>query len=85
MIGKELKQIVDPNNETCCEYHLAHKCKEFALDNHYSILLELSFPLSGIIIINREGEEVYDEVSDKPEHELIFEGCEWILKQKERI
>ena len=66
-------------------YELAWKCKQWALDNHYSILLELSFPLSGIIIINREGEEVYDEVSNKPEHELIFKGCEWILKQKEKI
>ena len=38
MISIELKQLVDPNNEACCEYHLAHKVKEWALSKDYMIV-----------------------------------------------
>lgn len=37
VISTKLKQIVDPNNECCCEHSLAHKCKERAFNNGYEI------------------------------------------------
>ena len=37
MISRELKEVIDPNNECCCEYQLSHKCKEWAILQGYYI------------------------------------------------
>ena len=33
-ISNELRKLVDPNNECCCEHCLSNKCKEWALSKN---------------------------------------------------
>ena len=36
-ISNELRKLVDPNNECCCEHCLSNKCKEWALKKGFKI------------------------------------------------
>ena len=80
MISIELKQLVDPNNEACCEYHLAHKVKEWALNKNYEIWS---------VSKNKRGEAQIEHFKNgtmavrdgKTEPESIFQACEWVLSQ----
>ena len=84
-ISNELRRLVDPYNECCCEYCLSNKCKEWAYKKGYILT-----PWK------RDGEwygcEVRDITSEdivmingktytrsKLEPEAIFLACEYIL------
>ena len=80
VISTELKLIVDPNNKCCCEHHLAHKCKEWALNKNYEIWS---------VSKNKRGEAQIEHFKNgtmavrygKTEPESIFQACEWVLSQ----
>lgn len=82
MISIELKQLVDPNNEACCEYHLAHKVKEWAYTTGITNFL------SGQADHGRKCEfyEGFDEIVlyANTEPEAIFKAGEWILNQQDK-
>jgi len=40
-ISNELRKLVDPNNECCCEHCLAHKCKKWATSKGYDLSSDL--------------------------------------------
>ena len=41
-ISNELRNLVDPNSECCCEHSLGNKCKEWAMSKGYQIISGLS-------------------------------------------
>ena len=44
-ISDELRKLVDPNNECCCEHCLSNKCKEWAHIKGYGIITMSDFDL----------------------------------------
>ena len=78
----ELRNLVDPNNECCCEHCLANKCKEWALGRGYRLI---SFGRECFLY---EMQELYD-VSEQlnqwsewfeadTELEAVLKACGWI-------
>jgi len=80
-ISDELRKLVDPNNECCCEHCLSNKCKAWAFKKGYVVGTDLDkvnvWSIKERIIINHF--EVYFE--DYLEFE--FKACQWILDNKE--
>ena len=80
-ISDELRKLVDPSNECCCEHFLSNKCKEWAYNNGYTLKSDLQ----------RNSEcDVYDKhsrfefsVIEKTETKSIFKACQWILDNKD--
>ena len=72
-------------------YELAHKCKEWATENKYTILTENMYPNGyfAYVLSNKESIENYgylcenkvikDIPHNKTEPEAIFKACEYIL------
>ena len=90
MISIELKQLVDPNNEACCEYHLAHKVKEWALKQGYRIASQLiergitiDIGMNGFAVVHTCNREVNKEREDT-ELEAVFAAGEWVLNQQNK-
>ena len=79
-ISNELRKLVDPNNECCCEHSLGNKCKEWALIKGYFIYStnELSFIKS----FSLETIETFSNGKDT-EIECILKACEWLLENKD--
>ena len=91
MISTKLKKLVDPKNKCCCEYHLAHKCKEWALSEGYIIEVGVHPTIKkdrsdrdyfykittdrGQILVSKFVEII------KTELEATFKACELILKE----
>ena len=84
-ISDELRKLVDPNNDCCCEHCLSNRCKEWALTNKYKI-----------VIYSDDSSEWYCQVQlvdvDKQPKEwsvaqtepgATFKACQWILDNKE--
>ena len=78
MISTKLKKLVDPKNECCCEYHLAHKCKEWALKYVSNIGSGYDKGTKTYWCICDSGEiQTYEST----ELEAITKACEWIMEQ----
>ena len=92
-ISDELRKLVDPNNECCCEHCLSNKCKEWASKTGNTIttyeysknctvaLIGFSF-YDCFVGTGREGRRwKYEyEFEADTEPEAIFKACEYILK-----
>ena len=78
-ISNELRNLVDPNSECCCEHSLGNKCKNWALSKGYFIYStnELSF----IKTFSLETIETFSNGKDT-EIECIIKACEWLLKER---
>lgn len=83
-ISDELRKLVDPNNECCCEHCLSNKCKEWAIKNHYGISVHAS-EFVGYIVEIQSGFSITDfQYATEPE--AMFKATSYImeqLKQKE--
>ncbi len=86
-ISNELRRLVDPDNECCCEYCLSIKCKEWALN----YMVDKEIQSTGCIISSwthtgGSGHArilVIDEkFTANTEPEAIFKACEWLLELK---
>lgn len=77
MISTELKKLVDPKNECCCEYHLAHKCKEWAYTNHEAVINIFQKTRYNPYTAKLEGKVFQSDT----EPEAIFKACEYILNE----
>ena len=85
-ISNELRRLVDPYNECCCEYCLSNKCKEWAENKGYIIFSKNKECLIYSI------DEVYDVIECLNQYEEYFESdteiesivkaCNWILGVK---
>ena len=94
-ISDELRKLVDPNNECCCEHCLSNKCKEWATENKYTILTESMYPNGyfAYVLSNEQSIEqcgylcehkvIKDIPHNKTEPEAIFAACQWILDNKD--
>ena len=78
-ISNELRNLVDPNSECCCEHSLGNKCKEWVNKQGY-------WANSGY------DNKYYCMLRDMPDNkwfyadtevEAIFKACEWILENKD--
>ena len=78
-ISNELRRLVDPYNECCCEYCLSNKCKEWAY-LQYGIIIQ-SYLYNGKwrvdILKGIEIDEFFKNINSEPE--AIFLACEYIL------
>ena len=99
-ISDELRKLVDPNNECCCEHSLGNKCKEWAFDEGYSISVwkervigYYSEITSKLVNFNYTGEILSNNINIKDinftdkfesEPEYIFKACQWILDNKDK-
>ena len=75
-------------------YELAHKCKEWATENKYTILTEDMHPNGyfAYVLSNKESIENYgylcehkvikDIPHNKTEPEAIFAACQWVLDNR---
>lgn len=79
-ISNELRKLVNPNNECCCEHCLGNKCKEWAFKKGYFIQSGIiPFGSKMAIVSYKLNGEVYRIKTDE-EQESIFKACEWILE-----
>jgi hypothetical protein len=62
-------------------HELAHKCKEWAYENSYTVWSGL-YCFAYVQKHYNEGEELFSCKADT-EPEAIFKACEWILENKE--
>lgn len=79
MISTKLKKLVDPRNECCCAYHLAHKCKEKAYDLGFDIYSDFNGADVCRIGSNYSIAPFHHNVT---EVEAIIKSYEWILENK---
>lgn len=87
MISIELKAIVDPNNECCCEHKLAYKVKEWAFKQNYIMSSELHFKSACAALYDNNGKVLIDGrdcVIEATEPEAIFKAGEWVLEQTQK-
>ena len=92
-ISNELRRLVDPNNECCCEYCLSNKCKEWILNqkNKDCFYIADQFSLNiesqmGTIkyfwcVLLKNSSRVSPEFKADSELECILKACEFILKE----
>ena len=83
-ISDELRKLVDPNNECCCEHCLSNKCKEWAYNQGYvldcfSKCIEIRKKNEEDILYIERG-ELFDDSSY--DISLVFKACQWILDNK---
>lgn len=80
-ISDELRKLVDPNNECCCEHCLGNKCKEWAWLKEYR-LISGKFDDNSFYCDIETSE--YDEhkvcIAADTEPEAIFKACNYILE-----
>ena len=97
-ISDELRKLVDPNNECCCEHCLSNKCKEWAEYNGWFLYpcrnFESTFKKFGCSIMKpyyKAGKfswllstDGYDERDYLADTEIqaVFNACQWILDNK---
>ena len=84
-ISDELRKLVDPNNECCCEHCLGNRCKEWALKkDKYKWLFSYKAFIDCWcdIVDNHNRKNIIMSFRADTEPEAIFKACEWILKDK---
>lgn len=65
-------------------YELAHKCKEWCLNNNFTIKSSITRQGAKCEFYSKEQTNYKTKIINaKTEPEAIFQACEWILKQKE--
>ena len=83
-ISDELRKLVDPNNECCCEHCLSNKCKDWAATKGYvlfsktrlnSSLASCYFDTMGI---HDYEDDFHNDFRAETEPDAIFKACEWI-------
>ena len=83
-ISDELRKLVDPNNDCCCEHCLSNKCKEWAYNDKslcgYSIELKSYKSEFGYWLCELISEDI--TFSGDTEPEAIFAACQWILDNR---
>ena len=93
-ISDELRKLVDPNNECCCEHCLSNKCKEWAFKMGYDINSNVFSNDASYSYIDLEMKNIHPhkngfsfsawykmEFEGDTEPEAIFKACEWIMEQ----
>ena len=80
-ISDELRKLVDPNNECCCEHCLSNKGKQWANNKGFRII-EIDTDLFWVIPkkYNISYSFSYGMVLSK--HNTFFKACQWILDNK---
>lgn len=76
-ISNELRRLVDPNGECCCEYCFVNKCKEWARYK-YDITISSSLYKNYARSWNIDKDKSY---TAKTEVEAIIKACIGILEQ----
>ena len=82
VISDELRKLVDPNNDCCCEHCLSNKCKEWAFNNGYY----LNIYNDAIDVVLKKSCKIVENITDgsfKYSPMLVFKACQWILDNKE--
>ena len=85
-LADELRKLVDPNNECCCEHCLSNKCKEWAYKQGYILMSTIRTNSSlAICEFSKSGkhdyeDELYNNFRAHTEHEAVFLACKWILE-----
>ena len=85
-ISNELRRLVDPNNECCCEHCLSIKCKEWAYINGYNVIdYKIGKKELDVFIIKADKND-FNKVEKIFYHnstlvEAIIKACDWILKE----
>ena len=81
-ISNELRRLVDPNNECCCEYCFSIKCKEWAFKKNYTIVDGIDGIGEDICYIMKLSEYSLDSFYEQGvNYHNVFKACEWILEQ----
>ena len=81
-ISNELRNLVDTNNECCCEHSFANKCKEWALKNKYKIQSQINASNKGHSHITKKNDDCWAKgFFENTEIEAIIKACEYILKE----
>ena len=77
-ISDELRKLVDPNNECCCEHCLSNKCKEWAN------ITKNVYLSSGFNEMDKKWEAMMMQHTfpASTEPEAIFKACQWILDNR---
>ena len=96
-ISDELRKLVDPNNECCCEHCLSNKCKEWAYTQGYTLLPHKieKYPKSSYLTLVESIDFAWDDLILSPnrkikveeffagtEPEAIFKACQWISEKQ---
>ena len=83
-VSDELRKLVDPNNECCCENCLSNKCKEWAWKMGFGINITRSLlhDMYSTTIFYKNGAFASSGGLEETEPEAIFRACEWVLKEK---
>ena len=93
-ISNELRRLVDPNNECCCEYCFSIKCKEWILNqkNKDCFYIADQFSLNiesqmGVIkyfwcVLLKNSSRISPEFKADSEIEAIIKACEFILTKR---
>jgi len=82
-ISNELKKLVDPNNECCCEDSLSNKCKKWLTKQGYGsssgieIITDIKF-----CTISKDGYDTWKTFNEDTEPEAVLKACQWILDNK---
>ena len=85
-ISDELRKLVDPNNECCCEHCLSNKCKEWAWKAGYgmTIYYEDDFSFNVQVAKFTAKQQPKEWSSGNTEPEAIFQATQWILNQRNK-
>lgn len=87
-ISDELRKLVDPNNECCCEHCLSNKCKEWASKKGYILFSKtrLSSSLAScyfdVMGFHDYEDDFKDDFRAESEPQAIFNATSWILENK---
>ena len=80
-ISDELRKLVDPNNECCCEHCLSNKCKEWASNNQFTLVSGDSGHGFVCSVGHYSNNAINAEFYGENEFNAVIQGCEWILKE----
>lgn len=80
-ISDELRKLVDPNNECCCEHCISNKCKEWAFKQGYYLTI-YNDAIDVILKTNCKTIENITNGSYLYDYNLVFKACQWILEKQ---
>ena len=80
-ISNELRKLVDPNNECCCEHCLSNKCKEWASNNQFTLVSGDSGHGFVCSVGHYSNNDINVEFYGENEFNAVIQGCEFILNK----
>lgn len=80
-ISNELRKLLDPNNECCCEHCLVHKCKEWASNNQFTLVSGDSGHGFVCSVGHYSNNAINAEFYGENEFNAVIQGCEFILNK----